>query len=368
MVKKWLIWISAFFIFNVYDYKNLGDIFRQGHIRWIFVVLCPLIFSEIKERLHWTLGFYAAYALFSWTINDYPIAGIMSLVVTFGVIAMTTLLIKLDVDVLACMLISFGVFQAIVALGQWFGVHVLFVPNESWGQFLPVGTYGHNTILGPFLTGCLAPALWKRKYLFAALITFVCIISKSTMTIGSLTVVYLLFIWYKTSFKVTLALAFLGIVSLVSGYFLSGGGGLGDRTGGDFYAFNGRAQFWRAGWNAFKEAPYFGGGIGSWVGKYTLKYIGVYQDTLVLQLHNDYLEYLVEYGAVPFTILFGGLVEFIYSFRPTWYHAVCCAILVDAAGNFPFQIASISLLFCVCLVHSMGDHEKIMIQHGGLYG
>lgn len=365
MTKKILGFISLFAVFNFLDYRSLGDIFRQGKFRYMFLSLVPLTFFYIKDKLHWTLAFFASYMLFSWVIHDYQISGIMSLTITFGVMTFTAFMLTIEKEMLAELMIFFGSFQAIFALLQWHFGHFLFTPKEEWGLYLTTGTYGHNTILGPFLACCLAPALWKGQWIWAVLITFICVISKSTMTAGSVAAVYLIFLWSKTSFKMAFYVGLTGIVLLAIGYKLSGGGHVTDRVGDNFYAFNGRFTFWKAAWKAFLEHPIFGGGIGSWVSTYTMKYIGNYQDTLVLQVHNDYLEYLVEYGSAPFIVLAGGLVEFIRGFRPTWHHAVCVAVMVDALGNFPFQIVPIALLFCVCLVHSMVDSDKILNIHGG---
>lgn len=359
-LKLPIIFFALFAVFNFFDYHNLGDIFRQGKYRWMFFALAPITFFWVKEKLHWTIGFYAAYLLLSFVMWDYPIVGVMSILLGFGVIFFSAFMVTLEEDFIAKLLVVSGTFQAMVAILQWQGIHFLFQPAEAWGLNLTTGTYGHNTILGPFLACCLAPALWKKQWVPALFMTFACAISKSTMTIGSLAAIYMIYLWYRTSFNVAFYLALMSALALAVGFMLTP---VEHHEGDYFYSMNGRAMFWGAGWKAFLEAPFFGGGPGSWVGKYTEKYIGTYQRTMrVWQLHNDYLEYLVEYGAVPFAILFAGLVVFIKKFKPTWTHAVCAALLVNALGNFPFQIVPLALLFIVCFVYSNRANKKGVLK------
>jgi len=94
----------------------------------------------------------------------------------------------------------------------------------------------------------------------------------------------------------------------------------------DFYpkfksGLNGRERFWQIGLNLFKKSPYFGIGIGQFrlKNKINKRY----------NLHNLYVQMLVEGGIFLFLIFIFYIIYFLIKFYPSIYYSIYIAILVS---------------------------------------
>ncbi len=331
----------------------MGDIFRQGKIRWMFFMLIPIIFNFLRRELSFGPAFFAAWAFFSWIIHDYQYWGCFPILCIAGVMLLSVCVVRAGKDDFARALIVSGTFQACLALLQVCGVNPFFrVVAEAAHK--AIGFWGHPTVLGVFLAAAICPALWRGCYYAAGLMALTIMATGSSMSNGTLAVVALLFLWHKASFRAAAALACMGILGLLGAHI--------------FYPANtwmdvdGRWFIWSFGLRALAEHPLFGSGPGAWAGHY----IPLYQKEILAQflyhvpqqLHCDYLDFLVEYGKVAFCILGLAFIQFVRNFRPTWHHAVCAALLVNATANFPLCLPVMAVIFIVCLAHSNGVQSK----------
>lgn len=340
---------ALFFILNGLDYINLGDIVREGKFRYLFLALVPVAFFSLRKNLSWPIAYFGALALANWTMNSYFLLGCFPLILIFAVLFFSQYLAQLHENMFANVLMWSGFLQALLSLWQTFGM-----------DWYAVGLYGHETLLGPFLVAALAPALWRGYWKTAAVILAGALCTRSSMSYASLATLLLVFIWHRIDFKMAFAVAFSALGIMAVGYQLSPSSELFQTTGREF--------IWGFGWKAFLEHPYFGSGIGSWVGVYLPKYaqeiLEKFRTHVPFQLHNDYLDFLLEYGFVPALPLLAGLAQFFRYFRPTWTHAVCLAFLVNAGANFLLCISSLALIFVVCWAFSW---KSSVPQGGGLY-
>lgn len=344
--EKYLYCGLLFVIFNWIDWIDLGDPFRQGKFRYIFLALVPLIFFFFKKHLHWVFGYFASLYFFYWVMGNYSVYATLPMICIMAVSCLSIYLVNKPIDKFADILVLSGVFQSIVAAFQSDGVHFLFQPTDGWGVFAATGTYGHPTILGPFLVCALAPALWRKQYPFAFIIFVGIILCKSSMTLGALASVLLIFLWHKKGFKFA---ALIASSLIASGIFLFTA-----YPGLTLFSTTGRWAIWEKFPEAFNEAPLFGSGVGMWIGKFAPRwyehFLGKFQVHIPFELHNDVMEFLVQFGIVPFIPIFFALCGFFRRLKPTWPHAVCVALLLNAQGNFPLQIATIAMVFCVSFV------------------
>jgi len=332
--------------FNGLDYHNLGDIFRQGKFRWMFFGLCPISYYFFKKHLTGAVGAFVSAAIFSLTLHDYPLYGMMK----FTLIIMTSLfaiwVVRLPKKFLEDCLILTGVFQSVVAVGQFFGKHYIFQVNGTYGITMPTGTFGHETILGPFLICCLAPALWRRVYWASVPILIGTLLTTSMMTYAALYVLILFYLWHSRSLKAAFWVFYFTLFVGVGGFFYLGG------FNHPLLSYNGRQVYWARAWDAFKLHPLFGGGPGFWL-LYARQIVGSVAGGVPIQVHNDWLENLVDYGCFLYLVLIPHIWAFVKKLRPTWHYALVCAILTNALGNFSLQIVPISLMLIVSLVYSM---------------
>lgn len=350
-VISWPNWAFIFlllFALNGLDYVNLGDVFRQGKIRYLFLSLIPPLFIFLKNRLTWGPAFFFSLALFSFVIHDYMIFAEFPFLLILAVFAAACFMMDLSENVIARIFVLSGVFQAVLALLQVCGIYFIFRVADPNAFRIPVGFMGHESVLGSFLAATICPALWRKNYLSAGVMAIAILATGSAMSCASLGAVLVIFWWHKFSFRAAAQVCAAGLAAMGAWFML--------RPGDPFLSFHGRMFIWPFGLRAIADHPLFGSGIGSWVGIY----VPIFKDEILkqfnhhvpYQLHNDYLDFLVEYGKAAFAVLSVALLQFIYRFKPTWTHATCASILVASLGNFPLCLPPTALIFLVCWAHS----------------
>lgn len=330
---------------NGFDYSAIGDPFRNGKIRYLLLLLVPAIFYFLKPRLTFGPAFFGALALFSWVVNDYKYYGVFPLAVILGTLACACVVrVYLSMEGVAWILVLSGLFQAVLGLLQLCGVYFFFEPLNAADRHVPVGLMGQHTVLGTFLAAALPAALWRGKWFSAFIMCVAILATSSSMAILTAGVVFLLYAWHRFSFRASAALVGLGSLAIGALYWV--------KPDHPFLSFTGRWFMWDIGWRAFLENPYFGAGIGGWVGEFLPRFKNEIIDKFVnhvpQQLHSDYLDFLVEYGALPALVMLYPFYRFLRYFRPTWPHAVCVAILVNAVANFPLCLVPTALVFTLC--------------------
>ena len=212
---------------------------------------------------------------------------------------------------------------------------------------------GHETVLGAFLVQMICPALWGGYWYSAFLMAVAILATGSSMSIGALGVVAVLFVWHRFGFRAAAALSVLGLGSLLAVFIQA--------PGNPFLSDHGRAFIWQFGYRAWKEHRIFGGGIGSWVGHYLPIYkaeiLAKFSYHLPAQLHCDYLDFLVEYGVGPFLVLGASFLQLLRKLKPTWPQAVVLGTMVNAVGNFPLCLPNTALVFLISYAYAMRDDK-----------
>lgn len=312
------------------------------------LLLAPVLFFFFKPRLGFAPAYFAALACFSFVTHDFMLYGAFPLMVIVASLAVAAVINAQGEGFFPRLLIWSGAFQAVLALLQWAGVYILFTPARPQDYFIPVGYMGHETVLGPFLVACMAPALWRKRWILAGLMGAAAALTFSSMTWGCLGVLGLIWLWHLRGPALPAALVALGGLALSGLYYLF--------PEHPLLSFNGRWAMWPYGWKAFQAAPWFGSGIGSWAGKHLVAFkaelVAAFQTTVPVHLHCDPLDFLVEYGALPGLPLVASLARFLRNFRPTSDHAICAVILVNCLANFPFCMPPLAIIFMVSWARS----------------
>lgn len=334
---------AAFLFFNLVDYKKIADEFRDGKVRWLALSLVPVTFVTFRRHLSWAPAYFGALAVFSFAINDYRQFSCFPLLLILGTLVMSCVLVKQGEDFFARSLMIMGAFQAGIAILQTLGVHLIFTPVLEKEYYNAVGLIGHATILGPTLVAALCPALWRKHYLLSALIIAAILATKSSMTYASLVAVVLIYLWRARGVAWAFGGAALILAAAAAAYLLY--------PQGNAWRMTGRAVLWEYGWRAFMENPLWGFGPGSWMGiflpRYKREFVQIFETQWPKQLHNDYMEFLIDYGILPALPLLVALGQFLRGFRPTWTHAICVGLLVNAGANFPLCLPPTAMILVV---------------------
>lgn len=358
---KWLAAILVFLCVNGVDYKNLGDRFDDGKIRWAMFACVPTAFLYLRKKLHWAPAFIAGLSLFSYTWHDYKASHdtVLPVVQIFACLGASIFALDLGEVVIRNVLIASGVFQSAVVYLHAAGIFPFFhpmPPGNGWN--MTVGTIGQSTVLGPLLVCALAAALYSKAWAWSVAMLPAIALVNSTLTYACLCGLGLYFMAGFYSWLVVATIPVLAASLLALYYFFP------DMTlphGKPLFHADGRLFMWSYGVEALKEKPWFGSGIGAWEQTYLPRYAGsilqMFGFHLPKALHNDYLDFIVEYGIAPLLVLCGALIEFALNLRPTWHHAVCLILLIDALGSFPASQMFLALIFVTCWALSMrGSH------------
>lgn len=348
MLNKYWFWLvlGIFAALNLMDYATVpgGDPFRDGKIRYLFLLSAPLSYVYFKKWLGYAPAMFVCLAIVSFAVHNFMLYATWPLLLILVVMAVAVAGVKLGEETFAKILLWSGGLQTGFALVQLcFGFHFFYQPTDEWAMHIPVGLYGNETVLGPFLLACLCPALWDRRWVLSGVMVVALVASLSSMTIGSLGVVLFLYAWKRLGGGIAAAVAAAGAFALGLLYVL-------DPTH-PMLDWDGRGVIWKYGWKAFQERPLFGHGVGAWAGELLGKYAPMYATelrTMPKQLHCDVLDFLVEYGLVGASLFVYPVLSFLRNFRPTWKHAACVAILVNGLANFPLCLPPIAVVFVTC--------------------
>lgn len=359
LIKMAAIAIVVFLALNWVDYADLGDIFRQGKVRFTAILCVPFVFFAFRKKLSWAPAAFASLALLSFVLHDYQFYALFPLFLIFMVMGAACFIVELGEQWIGRMLVVSGAFQAVTALLQVCGVYYIFRPANPLELHYPVGLIGHESVLGSFLIACLPAALWRKNYYAAFLMTVAILATCSAMAYASLGAIVALFAWRLAGFRAGVTTAFLGVAA-VGGY---------ERAfpGNALFSEHGRFFMWGFWIRAFKEHPLFGSGIGGWIGVYLPKFKDEILDSfhyhLPAQAHCDYLDFVLEYGLVGVAPFLVAGYRFARRFRPSWPHATCTAILVNATGCFPLCLVNTALIFVVCwaLANGCGVSARLSV-------
>jgi O-antigen ligase len=132
----------------------------------------------------------------------------------------------------------------------------------------------------------------------------------------------------------------------------------------------GRVEIWQNTWRIAQDFPLYGTGPGTFDAVYFL-YRPAQKDSWAAQAHNDWLEYLVTFGAGGCTLLSIGLglvlvspmIERRLNVPQVFFWLVYVGLancLVFAAVDFPLQIYSVVFLFALlCVVLSCVSRRRL---------
>lgn len=214
----------------------------------------------------------------------------------------------------------------------------------------PLAFFGQHTKLGAFLAPVASICLMLGWHPAAVFVAFIAVLTGSSFTFLALVAGFLIWARYSVGKPFVRGVVVLGLLSGLVAYLV--------RPTAQMFFNHGRFRAWGEALAAVKDAPILGHGPGS----FRLLFEGKYesQGTWELagghfkQLHNDYLQVLFEAGALGAIALLFVMLCLLLAYYCTWWRheakhltprnvrlaqAALAPLLVNALGNFPFQIS-----------------------------
>lgn len=358
-MKIYLLLIMLFLALCGLDFNShTQDIFRDGKIRFTFLMSIPLLVIYLKRFYGWGMSLFISYIFLYFTLADYPIYQCFSvMLISLCLFVSIAIVNELKMKHIENAIIFCGLFQAVQGICQYFFEwHLLFHPERIQDMHEVVGNMGQHTVLGSFLALCMAPALWRKMYLAVAIMAFCTILTTSSMGIGSMIVIC--GVYAIKEFGLKACAAFWGLIAvaglclyLYSPHFHFNGD---DHR---IFTFMGRLSLWPLVWPAFKEHPWIGSGIGSFA-MWSIQNVGNRWGSYWDKAHSEPYQMLIEQGIIGASFCVLAIIEFIKEFRMEWYHALIVGLLVNSLANFPFHLMTHSILFCIAWIYAMGFNKK----------
>lgn len=324
-------------------------------MRYLLLFVAPYIFLNLRSHSK-TLALFATYAYSMWVMGNWMVYGIIDVCC---ILAAPVMAIKIHekftekgfADIIgycAVFNLVLGFLECAHVKPDIFSLSAFHWPTPD-PRFigLPIATFGNQTILGPLTAMGLYWALCKKNYPLAFAFAVSVYLSTSAMTFGS-AAVGVWFWYYWDHPKQSVAIGLLGILACF---------GFVCFTKSEFFNFDGRLMVWPFGWKAHLSAPWLGHGPGSWLGRYEeWKVDGQFTWD---KLHNEFLQCLVEYGRVGFTIAAGSVISFLRFNRSIsrYSSGFFIILLSNCFGNFPMHIAPYGLIFCWTIVVMESDRD-----------
>lgn len=335
----YLVIFLAFLTVMGWDYTPaLGDVYRGGRIRYLLMGLAVCQFIYLSRINPWWAAF-SAWSFFLWCLFDFSGFGAADVaLIPACLIVGHQLRVELpDTTVLKC-LSWMAVAQGFYCILQVAGVDPFFPLIEPAFKNLALGTFGHYTIVAPFLA--LGAVYFASKWNWAwALFLIACVaLTGSSMGIGAL-LAGLLYVVWRFQPRLGYIAGALGVVSLLGVYIAN------PRT--ELFNFNGRLWVWPRAMEGIASSPILGHGPGSFLELRDMWGLG--KDSAGLnwdQLHQEYLQTWIETGLVGLLLVLFGLyytMRICQKLNPI-YGAWVLVLAVNSLANFPMHIAAYGLI------------------------
>jgi len=199
---------------------------------------------------------------------------------------------------------------------------------------MPIGTL-MNINMSSVLCVAALPFAIRAFPLFILPLVYAVLLSKSSMSyLGALSVIF----WYiysqtraKKKFIAASIFVLLCSLYLLKGHYLLDGGN--------------RFKIWEIALKVLSIRPFTGMGLGFVYDNFPMYFTA--QE--FRQLHNEPLEFLVNFGLVGVFFL-GLILSKVTLVKKNWsFFAVIFALLVNSLGNLTYHISSLSLITLLCL-------------------
>lgn len=330
----------AFLAIMGWDYSMaLGDIYRGGRIRYLLMAFAVCQYIYLRGINPWWAAF-SAWSFFLWCYFDFSGFGAADVALIPAALIVGEVIRKnLKSSWVLAGIAWLALAQGVFAFGQVLGIDPLFPNIEPLFKNKALGTFGHHTVLAPFLalgfTYFLANARWKLSFTLLAFL----LLTKSSMGVGAALVGALYVLWRHNQ-RVGLIAGVLAALGILGGFALF--------PSAEVLSFSGRMAVWPAAFEGVLQSPVLGHGPGSYLEKHELWGLGFRGVAHMSwdQVHMEYLQTWIEQGIIGLLIVLGGiywLMVHAQKLHPV-YGAWVVVLAANSLANFPMHIASFGLI------------------------
>lgn len=260
-------------------------------------------------------------------------------------------------DIIFDILIVSGLITAFHCIGQrfdimqWFALTKRYAPEASQGFIRVTGMLGAPTFVSPYMMMIIPLALFRKRYLFAAVMALAIYFSRSQMAMGAGVVMLGALGCFKFKRYRNFIIGLFMIVGItLASLYLSG-----NSTTREFIQDSARFTNWSKMAVAInspsptgKKYPYTGRGPGSFYYTYRAE-----SKTAYARAHNEYLEVLYDTGIIGAFLfimsLFHIFKNIVFSERNKYLLASFIGICVCALGTFVWHLGATMFLTIVIL-------------------
>jgi O-antigen ligase len=273
-------------------------------------------------------------------------------------------------------MIAGGICSTLFAFLQVFGHDPIFHYNEGIDPTLPIAFFGQQTKFGAYLAPLASLSFWfPGGWVIFIAMSAICVTTGSSFTMAALLAGFLVNIRWWRPIRARAPALIAGIFAM--GVILAIGLCKAFPEKELFFA-HGRYEIWAATWDAWAHHDHVLLGYGP--GAFMEIFAGNFQPESTrshgafLQAHNDYLQLIFDCGIPGIVILLAAAYSIGRAFWRGWWNygflppaemrgaqAYLVAILVNAIGNFPFQLSPHYFFAIMCLAIVLKDDQETSI-------
>lgn len=228
---------------------------------------------------------------------------------------------------------------------QLLGFDPIFSNYEPSTAHIPVGFMGHRTLYGPLMVMLASYHLVHKSKNLASGCLLMALAAQSMMTIFSIIVGGLVFLFLHRKFLLAAALGCGSALTAMAGILF----------GNHFSLFSDKGRYlaWQLAIQDSFEAPWLGQGFQSFQKIFAVKYqllLGHHWN----QAHQELIQVFFELGIVGLGFVYWMLADFIVRVKKRSFSSgqeawllICVVGLANSMGNFPLHIAPLAL-FTLC--------------------
>ncbi len=357
---------------------GVSEQMREPKAQFFALVMGLMLAVELGRRISWPLGVGAALVYLSafFQCRVFPYEQLLPFSAALASCLFISEFKKRDVEHLLDCFEWMGLLTAAYAiLVQWPGLDPVLTMIPGADHRRVSVFFGQHTLYGPFCVAAAAPALFRRRYLRAAMIASPIFLINSSFTYLAAGVVAAMFLIYRLGARAALGISVIGASSAA---------GLGIAyLGSDFVKHealndNGRFSLWSLTYQVSRPRMLIGHGFSTFQSQFPLfqsKQIremnGLSDEGLspgarrVLELgeelrrrsgifihpHNELLLVLYEFGLLGVLVAIGLLATFLFLWvdapetPQNWaLGAIFFSTMANSLGNFPLHLIPQALL------------------------
>lgn len=343
--------VTVLFLWSlVWDYQFSGGYMRVGKVKLFLLGAAAVGAVHISKVWHWSLGAFFLWAICQSLHYANP-NGFLDITLIMATLFFSQVILDHAGKWVGASLIFAGAVNAVIGVLDMFSIFPFMKPEVYMESPLPLGLMGSPTTLGPLL--CVSfffslAGLIKGKFghfSLCALLFGVILLTKSSMTYGAFIVGSMAFALFYSP-KLTAGVAVTSAAALL----------VASHYDANIFWHSGRTEPWKDAYDLWIQRPLIGFGPGFWAQAAEEIRKARNERFAWSQVHQEFLQGLVEYGAIGMglvTVFLGKVgLSSINAIRAgrrelASYVAGLSALLANSLATPTFHITPLAQIACL---------------------